>query len=251
MMTQYYHQHVCKYVFICVKRLCLCGASTLVLSTPSLTRKNRDFSRTLKSVAKSNTKHRVHDTNFQGIARQRLRSQGIHSWPLQDHAYATICIRQSEGVECDTHIESEFYTSKMQPQNIAMFCHCDGAKDSLAMPKSSLKDPKGPYSILLSICEDCIVVGRHNIVRAARQNAQVKQVMLDAHVAREPRRQEKDVEEVDASIPTRFGAEPLDPAQPGNNGSARHVLAMVQPLAVERAPKIKADAFGNSLSTFP
>jgi hypothetical protein len=54
----------------------------------------------------------------------------------------------------------------------------------------------------------------HIVVRAARQNAQVKQVKLAAHIAREARRQ-ADVEEVDASIPTSSSAASLAPTQPG------------------------------------
>jgi hypothetical protein len=45
-------------------------------------------------------------------------------------------------------------------------------------------------------------MGRYIIVRAMRQNAQAKQARLDAHEVREVRCQEKDVEEVDAAIPT-------------------------------------------------
>jgi hypothetical protein len=40
------------------------------------------------------------------------------------------------------------------------------------------------------------------------------------------------------------------PPNPENNASARHMLAMVQPLAVERAPTSKANTFGNSIITF-
>ena len=117
-----------------------------------------------------------------------------------------------------THTPNQSFTLKKISHNVlTCFCHCDGAKDSLVTLSASLKAPKGPYSIVLPICEDCIVVGRHNDVRTARQNAQVKQVKFDAHVARESRRQENDVEEVDASIPTSSSAEPLAPTQPGKH----------------------------------
>ena len=33
-------------------------------------------------------------------------------------------------LDCDTHIDSEFYTSKMQLQRIDIWCHCAGANDS-------------------------------------------------------------------------------------------------------------------------
>ncbi len=57
-------------------------------------------------------------------------------------------------------------------------------------------------------------MGRYIIVRADKQNSQAKQALLDAHVARVARRQEKDDEKVDAWIPTSSGAEPLATTQP-------------------------------------
>jgi hypothetical protein len=42
-------------------------------------------------------------------------------------------------LDYDTHIESEFYTSKIHPQRIDIYCHCDGTKDSLAALNSYLK----------------------------------------------------------------------------------------------------------------
>ena len=90
------------------------------------------------------------------------------------------------------------YTSKIQPHRIDICRHCAGAKDSLVTLNAYLKAHEGPYSIVSPICENCIAMGRHIIVRAARQNAQAKRARLYAHVAIEARRQEKDKEEVDA-----------------------------------------------------
>ena len=53
-----------------------------------------------------------------------------------------------------------------------------------------LKAPKGPYSIVLSICKACIDSDCHIIVRSARQNANAKQARLEADRAREVLRQE-------------------------------------------------------------
>ena len=91
-------------------------------------------------------------------------------------------------LDCDTHIELEIYTSKIQPQRIDICCHYVGANESPATTKASLNDPKGPYSIVLPKCEDCITMGWHIIVRVAGENAQAEQSKLDAHVAREARR---------------------------------------------------------------
>ena len=70
--------------------------------------------------------------------------------------------------DCDTHIESDFHTSKYQANRIDICCHCDGTKDSLVTLNTSLKASEGPYSIVLPICEDCTAMGRHIFVRAAR-----------------------------------------------------------------------------------
>jgi len=51
-------------------------------------------------------------------------------------------------------------------------------------------------------------------MRAARQNEKAKQVMLDTHVTRKARREGKDVEEVNASIPTSYGAAHLATCHP-------------------------------------
>ena len=127
-----------------------------------------------------------------------------------DPCYVIIYCRPS--LDCDTHIEFEYFTSKIQPRRIDICCHCASSEYSPVTLDTSLKPPEGPYTIVMPIFEVNIAIGRHIIiVRAARKNAQAKQTKLDAHVAREARRQKKYVEEVDASIPTSYGAELLAP----------------------------------------
>ncbi len=91
-------------------------------------------------------------------------------------------------LDCDAHIESEFYTSKIQPTRVKIFCHCAGKYDSPVELNTTLKAPDGPYSIVLSICEECLANGCRVVVRAARQNAQAKQAKMDAKAARDARR---------------------------------------------------------------
>ena len=95
--------------------------------------------------------------------------------------------------DCDSHIESEFYTSKIQPSRVNICCQCADKYDSPVELNTSLKAPDGPYSIVLPICDQCLATGCHVVVRGARQNAQAKQAKLDAMVARAARSQEVEV----------------------------------------------------------
>jgi hypothetical protein len=72
-------------------------------------------------------------------------------------------------LDCDTHIELEFYTSKTQPRRIDIFFHYVGANDSPVTPNASLNAIEGicTYSIVLPICKEYTAMGRHIIVRAA------------------------------------------------------------------------------------
>ena len=49
-------------------------------------------------------------------------------------------------LDCDTHIESKFYTSKIQhATRVKMCCHCAGKYDSPAVePNTTLKAPDCP-----------------------------------------------------------------------------------------------------------
>jgi hypothetical protein len=92
-------------------------------------------------------------------------------------------------LDCNAHIEANFYTSKIQPTRVELCCHCAGEFDSPVELNSSLKAPDGPYSVVLPACKLCLNNGCHIIVRGARQNAQAKQDKIDAKAAREARRE--------------------------------------------------------------
>ena len=88
-------------------------------------------------------------------------------------------------LECDTHVESDFYVSRVQPDRVVLCCHCAGTMhNSLVELHTHLKAPEGPYSVVLPICKACIESGCHIIVRHARQNATAKQARLDDERAR-------------------------------------------------------------------
>ena len=59
-----------------------------------------------------------------------------------------------------THTSKHSFTLQKFSHNLLpyMFHYCECEKDSLVMLNSSLKAPKDPYSIVLSISKDCIVV---------------------------------------------------------------------------------------------
>jgi hypothetical protein len=88
-----------------------------------------------------------------------------------------------------SHIESEFYTSKIQPTRVNTFCHCAGKCDSPVELNTFLKAPDGPYSVVLPICEECLANGCRVVVRSCRHNAQDKQANFDAMTSRAPRSQ--------------------------------------------------------------
>ena len=50
---------------------------------------------------------------------------------------------------CDSHIESEFFTSKIQPSRGNIYWHYAGKYDSPVELNTSLKAPDGPYVIVL------------------------------------------------------------------------------------------------------
>ena len=56
-------------------------------------------------------------------------------------------------LDCDIHIESDFYASKIQPQRINVCCHCTERFDSLLELNDSLKALKVPYFVVLPVCE--------------------------------------------------------------------------------------------------
>ena len=97
-------------------------------------------------------------------------------------------------------MESDFYVSRIQPKRIVLCCHCDCTMlDSPVELHTHLKAPKGPYSIVLSICKAYLDIGCHIIVRHARLNANAKKARLNAEQARGVLRQEMPTTSGDAS----------------------------------------------------
>ena len=92
-------------------------------------------------------------------------------------------------LECNTHIEANFYTARIQPGRIELCCHCAGEFVSPVELNTNLKHREGPYSVVLPVCKACLENGCNIIVREARQNAQAKQARIDAKAAREAGRQ--------------------------------------------------------------
>jgi hypothetical protein len=80
----------------------------------------------------------------------------------------------------DTHIDSKFYTSKIQPTRVKTFSHCADKYDSPVELDIALKAPdRRPYSVVLPICEECIANGCRVVVRAAKHIVHAKQVKMD------------------------------------------------------------------------
>ena len=134
-------------------------------------------------------------------------------------------------LDCDTHIEANFYTSAIQRERLELCCHCAGVFDSPVMMHPSLKAPAGPYSVVLPVCKECLDGGCQIIARNARQNAESKKNKLDAEAARKAARLEKAAEAAakeeeaqrqqkatDAGPSAGSGTGPAAPAQPKGRG---------------------------------
>ncbi len=101
-------------------------------------------------------------------------------------------IRAMTCLECDSHVESDFYASRIQPDRVVLCCHCAGTMlDSPVELHTHLKAPEEPYRIVLPICKGCLNSGYHIIVRHTRQNGTAKKAKLDAARARGILRQER------------------------------------------------------------
>jgi len=81
-------------------------------------------------------------------------------------------------LDCETHVEADFYVSGTELSREKICCHCAGVFNSPIELNSSLKDPIGPYSVVLSVCKACFDDGYNTIVRAARQNENAKQANM-------------------------------------------------------------------------
>ena len=62
-------------------------------------------------------------------------------------------------LDCDTHIEPEFYVSRIVPTRLELCCHCAGVFESPIDLNIHLKAPEGPYFVVLPICKACIDSG--------------------------------------------------------------------------------------------
>ena len=149
---------------------------------------------------------------------------------------------------CDTHVEPEYYASKIMPQDIPMCCHCAGtSKSPIAMHTHLMAKNGGPYSFVLPICEECIANGCHILVRGARHIAEAKHAKIDAKIARDVVRLEKEatataqanVVDAQGSASSRYGA----PPQP-KRSRKRNVLDNNLPKPVLRAPTLARVAEG-------
>ena len=93
-------------------------------------------------------------------------------------------------LDCDTHVEAEFYVSKIHPSRLELCCYCAGVFNSSIELNTSLKAPEGPYSLVLPICKACMESGCNVVVRSARQNAKAKHARMDLDRDREALRAE-------------------------------------------------------------
>ena len=93
-------------------------------------------------------------------------------------------------LDCDSHVEAEFYMSVTDPNRKELCCHCAGVCDSPIELNSSRKAPIGPYSVALPICKACLDEGHTIIVRVARQHASAKRAKMQTENARELARAE-------------------------------------------------------------
>lgn len=97
-------------------------------------------------------------------------------------------------LDCETHLEPEFFVSRIEPTRLELCCHCAGVSKSPIELNTSLTAPEGPYSVVLPICMACLDSGCNIIVRSARQNAKAKHARLEAENARKLLEQDVDAD---------------------------------------------------------
>ena len=90
---------------------------------------------------------------------------GMAPLDSDDPCYGIILCDTS--LDCETHVEAEFYISGIEPSRKEICCHCTGVCDSPIELSSSLKAPNEPYSVVLPICKARLDDSCNNIVRAA------------------------------------------------------------------------------------
>ena len=82
-------------------------------------------------------------------------------------------------LDCDTHVEVDFYVSRIQPTILELCCHFVGMFESPIDMTNHLKVPEGPYFVSLPIGKACIAYGCHVIVRTTRTNAKIMHARLE------------------------------------------------------------------------
>ncbi len=112
-------------------------------------------------------------------------------------------------LDCDKHVEAEFYVSKIQQSRLESCFYCARVFNSPIELNTSPKAPEGPYSLVLPICKACMESGCNIVVRSARQNAKAKHARMDLDRDREALRTgAPNVEEVLAADEAREVAAP-------------------------------------------
>jgi hypothetical protein len=174
--------------------------------------------------------------NYRALAKDSLRDAteltifvcGMAPLEFDDPLYDTLQCDPS--LRCDTHVEADFYTSRIMPERIELCCQSAGEFDSPVELNSNLKAPEDPYSVVLPVCKACLENGCSIIARAARQNAEAKQARMEVAAAREAGRQEREVEAVAT-------ASAIAAASPAATIADSHRVAT--PVATS-APKLKS-----------
>jgi hypothetical protein len=83
-------------------------------------------------------------------------------------------------LDCETHLEPEFYFARIEPTQLELCCHCAGVSKYPIDLNTSLKAPEGPYPVFFPICMAYLDSGCNIFVRSARQNARPKHARLEA-----------------------------------------------------------------------
>jgi len=136
-------------------------------------------------------------TNYRVVAKDRLRDDAIESHHIIVYGMAPLYSDDPmyDILQCDpslcghTHIEADFYTSRIKPGRIELCCHCAREFDSLMELHSHLKHREGPYFVALPVCKACLENGCNIIVCAAIQHARAKQSRINDEAVKESGRQ--------------------------------------------------------------
>jgi len=166
------------------------------------------------------TKDRLHDAMESSIF-----ICGITPLDFGESIYDIFCCDPS--LDCNTHIEGDFYTSRIKAERIELRCHCVGEFNSRVELNSNLKYPECPYSVVLPVYKVCLQNGCNIIVLATRRNALAKQARVDVEAVKEAGRQEYDLVVADATPVTTPAAIPDANAAPRPNSTKRTLTRRV------------------------